>query len=156
MNWNGVDINDNLSAEFCREQEQLKQAFIERSRTAKPNPVENMTAEQIREAYERSAAEKQVEESKMAQYNAARTFTAECETYVQTPTNAKRIADWLEAAGRTGTSVDDYHDAFTALSTAGLLRIKPTAPKPRSRFSEAELYNMPIDELERLAARGEL
>jgi hypothetical protein len=156
MNWDGVTINDDTAAEYCREQQALKDAFVERARTAPENPIDKLSADEIAELYRKSAAEKEAATLPQRQFEAARVFAAETPEFKQNTRNAQRITSWLEQEGRQGTSPDDFHEAYQALKSRGLLDLNPQPAQPRARYTEAQLYNMPLEELERLASRGEI
>jgi hypothetical protein len=143
------EVSDAKSEEFNRWS--LQQAEIARQSAIEAQIDPTLSAEEIRALYERELAAENAKNAEQRAYESARTFTAECGTYIQTPQNAKRIADWLEAAGLDGTSTDHYHKAYGELSAAGLLRVKPAPAQPRRAFSTADLYTMPLEDLKRLA-----
>jgi hypothetical protein len=143
------EVSDARSAEYTRWA--LEQSELARQREIETQVDPTLTADEVRVLYERELAAEAARTAEQRAYQSARTFTAECETYVQTPTNAKRIADWLEAAGLDGTSTDHYHRAYAELSAAGLLRVKPAPAQPRRAVTPQDLYTMPLEELRRLA-----
>jgi hypothetical protein len=127
------EVSEERSAEYNRFA--LQQAELARQRELEAQIDPTLNAEEIRVLYERELAAENARTSEQRAYEAARTFTAECSTYVQSPTNAKRIADWLDAAGRSGTSVDDYWAAYNALSAANVIKTRPAPAQPRRAFT---------------------
>jgi non-ribosomal peptide synthetase component F len=147
------EVSDERSAEYSRWA--LEQSELARQKELEAQIDPALNAEEIRVLYEQELAAENARTAEQRAYESARTFTAECGTYIQTPQNAKRIADWLEAAGLDGTSTDHYHKAYGELSAAGLLRVKPTPAQPRRALTPQDLYSMPLEDLRKLAEHDE-
>ena len=143
------DFTDEGTAKYNREA--LEQAEVERQREIDSQIDPRLTPDEIAALYHAEVAKQAEVDAQQTQYDAARTFTAECGQYISTPENAKRMASWLEARGYDGSSADQYHEAFAALNTAGVLRVNPPAAQPRESFTDADLYSMPMERLENLA-----
>jgi hypothetical protein len=150
MNFFDVDL-DQETMDFNLENKRRTDALREAAQ--QPDPTDALTAEQILELYERSAAAKATQNAADAALEASKQFLAERPDYVKTPVNANRIATYLEAAGLDGTSPDHYHTAVSALAAKGLVRLdeSKTPRQPRKRYSAADLEELPIEELYALA-----
>jgi hypothetical protein len=112
-------------------------------------------AAQIIEEYKKELAEQETAAIPQRQIDAVYQFLVEEPTFVPTPRNQQRIDQYFEAAGLNATDPDHFHQAFRALSSRGLLTVDPSKKprQPRKQFTDADLYEMPLADLEALANR---
>ena len=115
------------------------------------NPLDSMTAEQIREVYEKSQRIHEADTLDSRRLEAAETFIAERPDFVKNSKTAQRMKQYMDAAGLDGSSPDHMHLAFDALVDHGLAVVKRQPATARTRYTQEELESMPLEELRELA-----
>jgi hypothetical protein len=155
--WTTDDITEESTYAYNRWRVAQRRAQIQEE-TAAQARFEGMSAEDIADEYRQKLAEEAAAKRPEKEYWAAREFMAERPDYVASPRNGKRIEEYLAAAKLDSTNVDHIHQAAKALESRGLLQIDPSKieVKPRTVVSEDALYDMPMDQLEKLARRSRL
>jgi hypothetical protein len=147
------EISEDAVTAFHQEEARSRQALAEIARRGEADPLESLSADQILELHRRSEAAQAHKDAGRQVRENAQIFVAEEPWYVQNPQNAQRVADYLTA--RYGEAkpwtTDQFHEAFTQLNERRLLQVKETPATPRRRYTEADLYAMPYDQLQALA-----
>jgi hypothetical protein len=140
--WTTDDVTEESTYAYNRWRVAQQRAQIQEE-TAAQARFEGMAAEDIATEYRHKMAEEEAAKRPEREYWAARQFMAERPDYVVNPRNGKRI---------------HIHQAAKDLESRGLLQIDPSKieVKPRTMVSEDALYDMPMDQLEKLARRSRL
>jgi hypothetical protein len=151
-----LEINDEATAAFNLEQHRKAEALREDYQRNPSDPLDALTTDQIEQLARRSFAAHEQKSVAARQVEAAKQFVCETPEFLCTPVNQQRIDAYLKARNLDATSVDHFAEAFNALRSRNLVRVDETKIKrqPRKQYSEAELENMPLAELEALA-RGQ-
>jgi hypothetical protein len=153
---NSIEINDEATAAFNLEQHRKAEALREEYQRNPSDPLDSLTTDQIEQLARRSFAAHEQKNVGAMQLEASKQFLADRVDFVQNPVNAKRMESYFAARGLDATSVTHFHEAANALASRGLLKLDESKIKraPRKQYSEADLENMPLDQLEALA-RGQ-
>jgi hypothetical protein len=114
------------------------------------------SAEQIQKEYEQKLAEQERATIPQRQIQAVHQFIVETPELVLNPKNQSRIDAYLKVAKLDATDPEHFTTAYRALASRNLLDIDESKrPRtPRARYSQDDLYEMPMAELERLARRN--
>jgi hypothetical protein len=151
--WTTDDITEESTYAYNRWRVAQRRAQIQEE-TAAQARFENMSADDVAAEYRQKLAEEEAANRPQREYWAARQFLSERPDYVVSPRNAKRMEEYMHAAKLDTTDPDAIHKAAKALEDRGLLQLDlnkiPVAP--RTHLSEEEMYQLPMEELERRAA----
>jgi hypothetical protein len=142
------DLSDSGQAAYNRFA--LEQEAIARQKALDEQVDPRLSPDEIKALFEQEQAQQREVDGQRSQYDNARTFVAECPTYIMSDANSRKMVQFMDAAGLDGSSVDHFHRAYAKLAEAGVLRVKEAPAQPREQFTEAELYNLPMDQLEDL------
>jgi hypothetical protein len=87
-----------------------------------------------------------------ARAEAARQFMTEAPEVADTVQNGERLGQYFQAAGLRGDSPDDFHRAYKALASRGLIAIEEDRrPRTPRKHLGQDPYELPMAELEALA-----
>jgi hypothetical protein len=153
---NSIEINDQATEAFNREQRRKQDALAEDYQRNPNDPLDSLSLDQIEALCRRSIAAEEQKTIAARQEEAAKQFIAERPDFVCNPTNQRRIDQYFTARGLDATDPNHFHEAANALASRKLLKLDESKIKrsPRKQYSEADLGNMPLDQLEALA-RGQ-
>jgi hypothetical protein len=153
---NSIEINDQATAAFNLEQHRKAEALREDYQRNPNDPLDSLSLDQIEALCRRSIAAEEQKTVAARQEEAAKQFVAERPDFVCTPVNQQRVDMYFKSRGLDATNVDHFHEAANALASRKLLKLDESKVKrqPRKQYSEADLQNMPLAELEALA-RGQ-
>jgi hypothetical protein len=90
-----------------------------------------------------------------ARAEAARQFMTEAPEVADTVQNGERLGQYFQAAGLRGDSPDDFHKAYRALASRGLIAVdEDKRPRQPRKHLGQDPYDLPISELEDLARKA--
>jgi hypothetical protein len=117
------------------------------------DPIEAFSDEEIASLIDRHERIQHQRALPEKQLDAALQFRAEAPDYVVSASNTQRMVKALAAAGYDGTDPDQYLKVFKFLKSKNLIATNPAAipREPRYRPTEADLYEMSMEQLEDLA-----
>jgi hypothetical protein len=117
------------------------------------DPLENVSDEELMARWQQAADKELRKRHEADSFEAARQFVAECPEYVESQRNAERMSKYLEARiGKDATPTpDDLHEAFAVLKRRNLVEVRDLPREPRPTLTDADLYEMPLDDLHDLA-----
>jgi hypothetical protein len=147
------EVSDERSAEYSRWA--LEQSELARQKELEAQIDPALNAEEIRVLYEQELAAENARTSEQRALESARTFVAECPTYVTCEANARKVATWLENRGYDGTNPSQYWEAYNALAAANVIKTRPAPAQPRRALTPQDLYSMPLEDLRKLAEHDE-
>ena len=147
------DLFDTNDAEFEQAGYVYHQAVAAAKNAEVIDPLENLSDEELLAQWQKEAQKELTKRREEASFEAARTFLAEEPRYVSTPENTKRMVAQLETMiGKDTTPTpDDLHAAFDVLNRRRQLAVHDLPREPRPVLSDADLYEMPLDDLRELA-----
>jgi hypothetical protein len=154
--WDGFDdslISEEKSIAWNIEVATEQQKQFEAQQKAELAIDEKLTPNQVRAEFEKQVAVEDTKTLAERQDRAARTFCVEEPRFIACPANAKRVHAFLEARGLRGDNPEDFHQAFTALDSQGLLKVNAQSIQPRPEITERDLEKMPLEQLRELADR---
>jgi hypothetical protein len=148
--WQPEEISEESSYAYNRWRVEQQRLQIAEEAKAQER-FDGMSLDQITAEYRQKVAEE--EAAKRPQQ-----FMSERPDYVACPANGNRIEQYIEAARLDSTNPDHVHQAARALESRGLLKLDPSKieVRPRQKYSEEDLYEMPFDQLEKLARKSGL
>ena len=143
----------NLNDQQFEEAGYAYQRAVEASKGAEVvNPLEELSDEELMRQWQQAAQKELRKRHEESSYEAARQFVAEEGRYIESQKNARVMSKYLETAIGTDATptADDLHSAFAELNRKKLLEVRELPREPRPVLTDADLYSMPIEDLEDL------
>lgn len=111
------------------------------------------SADQIRAEWQQQQHAEQEAALPARREEAIRQFLLEAPEVVNSERNGQRIGEYFRAVGLRGDSPDQFHQAYRALASRGLIKVdEDKRPRqPRKQLTQADLETMPLDQLKALA-----
>ena len=148
-----TDLYELSDADFEQAGYAYNQAAAEANRAVVEDPLEDVSDQELLSRWQKAAAKELEKRRNDMAYESARQFVAEEPRYRETQKNAKLMERYIvERVGADAMLTPDVcHEAFAALSRRGLLDVQEVPREPRPTLTDADLYDMPLDDLHELA-----
>ncbi len=131
-------------------------AVEEAQKQAAETDLYKVSESELLERWQKEAQKLEAVTLEQRQIDAVHRFLKATPEFVCNPRNQQRIDKYLTAAGLDASDPSHFDAAYKALSARNLLEIDESkrVRAPYQRYTEADLQNMDLDQLEELARQS--